>query len=350
MEKKLSEIERKEASLHSMQEKVDLIAQENAKKESILIAELEKISGLSSSDAKMQLLEILQGELKLETAQMIRKSIAAAQENADQEASKIIVTAIQRLAIPCVNETTINTVTLPSEELKGRIIGREGRNIRALERATGVTFLIDDIPGAIVLSCHDPIRLHTAKLALEDLFQDGRVHPTRIEEAVEKAQNNLQKMIKKSGEDAIVKAGILSPHPDIIELLGKLKFRHSLGQNVLEHSLEVSFLMGMMAAELGLDVALAKRIGLFHDIGKAVGHEVEGSHAIIGHDIALKCGERAEVANGVGCHHGEMIATSTEASLCATADAISASRQGARSESLDQYVKRHKKRRYCLFF
>ena len=194
-----------------------------------------------------------------------------------------------------------------------------------------------------MLSCHDPIRLHTAKLALEDLFQDGRVHPTRIEEAVEKAQNNLQKMIKRAGEDAVIKAGILTPHPEIIELLGKLKFRYSLGQNILEHSLEVSFLMGMMAAELGLDVAMAKRIGLFHDIGKAVSHEVEGSHATIGYNIALRCNENPDVANGIGCHHGEMPPTTIEGSLCGTADAISASRQGARSESLDQYVKKHKK-------
>lgn len=343
MEKKLSEIERKEIALQNLQQKVELASQENAKKEQTWVVELEKISGMSSSVAKEHLLSAMREELKKDTAQLISKSMANAQENADNEATKIIATAIQRLAVPCVNETTINIVNLPNEELKGRIIGREGRNIRSLERTTGVTFLIDDTPGAIVLSCHDPIRLHIAKLALVDLFQDGRVHPTRIEEAVLKAQNNIQKMIKKAGEDAIMKAGILHPHLEIIELLGKLKFRYSLGQNVLDHSLEVSFLMGMMANELGLDAALAKRIGLFHDIGKAVDHEVEGSHAIIGHNLALRCGEHPDVANGIGCHHGEMSPQTIEGSLCSAADAISASRQGARSESLDQYVKRLKK-------
>lgn len=343
LEKKLSEIERKENTLRQLQEKADQTLQDNTKKEVQLVSELEKISGLSSTSAKTHLLDLLREELKQETAQIVRKSAAEAQEQADKEAAKILSTAIQRLAVPCVNDTTINTVALPSEELKGRIIGREGRNIRALEKATGVTFLIDDTPGAIVLSCYDPIRLHVAKMALEDLLQDGRVHPSRIEEAVEKAQNNIGKMIKKSGEDAALKAGLLLPQPQILELLGKLKFRHSLGQNILEHSLEVSSLMGMMAAELGLDETLAKRIGLLHDIGKAVSHEVEGSHALIGHDIALKCGEHPDVANGIGCHHGEIPPTSIEGSLCGTADAISASRQGARSESLDQYMKRLKK-------
>lgn len=342
VEKRMSEIERKETNLLTLQQKTEQASHTNSKKEEALIAELEKIGGLNSKDARELLLTRLQNELKHESAQMIRKSFAEAQEQADREATKILTTSIQRLAVSCVNEATINTVALP-EELKGRIIGREGRNIRTLERITGVTFLVDDTPGAIVLSCHDPVRLHIAKMAIEDLLQDGRVHPTRIEEAVEKAQNNIEKLIKKSGEEAVAKAGILYPHPDIIELLGKLKFRFSLGQNVLEHSLEVSHLMGMIAAELGLDVALAKRIGLLHDMGKAVSHEMEGTHAFIGQNIALKCGEHPDVANGIGCHHGEIPATTVEGSLCGTADAISASRQGARSENVDQYVKRLKK-------
>lgn len=343
VEKKLSELERKEISLKEMQGRVEAATQENNKKEQTLVSELEKVSQTTAHGAKEQLLERLRDELQSEQAQMIRKSMQEAQEHADRDAAKIIATVVQRLAIPCVNDTTINTVALPSEELKGRIIGREGRNIRALERATGVTFLIDDTPGAIVLSCYDPIRLHVAKLALEELLQDGRVHPTRIDEAVEKSQNNIEKMIRRSGEDAVIKAGVLMPHPEIVTLLGRLRFHHSLGQNTLEHSLEVAHIMGMIAAEMGLDVALAKRIGLFHDMGKAVGHEIEGSHAIIGHDMALRYGENADVANGIGCHHGEIAPTTIEAAFCGTADAISASRQGARSESLDQYVRRLKK-------
>ena len=266
-----------------------------------------------------------------------------AKEESEQEASRIIATAINRLAVPCVSETTVNTVAIPNEEMKGRIIGREGRNIRALERATGITCIIDDTPGAIVLSGFDPIRMHIAKMALAELIHDGRIHPTSIEEAVAKAQQNIQKLIKKYGEDAAMRVGAINLHPELINLLGKLKFRFSYGQNILGHSLEVSHLMGMMAAELGLDSRMAKRIGLLHDMGKAVSHEMEGTHAIIGHDLALKYGESKEVANGIGCHHGEIEATTIEGSLCSAADAISASRQGARSESVDEYVKRLKR-------
>ena len=237
----------------------------------------------------------------------------------------------------------MNTVSIPNDEMKGRIIGREGRNIRSLEQATGVNIIIDDTPGAIVLSGFDPIRLQVAKMALADLVHDGRIHPTRIEEVVEKAKLNIDKIIKKHGEDAALRAGIMNLHPDLIKLLGKLKFRYSYGQNVLDHSLEVAHLMGIMAAELGLDVNLAKRMGLLHDFGKAVSHEIEGPHAIIGHDLALKYGESAEVANGIGCHHGEMPSLTIEASLCSAADAISASRQGARSEFVEEYIKRLKK-------
>ena len=210
---------------------------------------------------------------------------------------------------------TVTTVTIPNEEMKGRIIGREGRNIRALEQATGVNFLIDDTPGAVVLSGFDPIRKHIAKAALTELVIDGRIHPTRIEEVVQKATTQVQKQIKQYGEDAALRAGAVNLHPELITLLGKLKFRFSYGQNVLDHSLEVSYLMGIMAAELGLDVKLAKRIGLLHDIGKAVSHETPGSHAIIGHDFAIKYGETKEVANGIGCHHEEMAPITVEGSL-----------------------------------
>ncbi len=343
LEKRLSELERKENALLQQKLKTDAQAKENGNQAQALLAKLEALSHVSSAEAKELLLKQLSEELQHERAQMVRKSLHEAEENGEREASRIMATAIQRLAVSCVNETTVNTVALPSEDLKGRIIGREGRNIRALEHATGVTLLIDDTPGAIVLSCYNPIRLHIAKMALEDLLQDGRIHPTRIEEAVHKAESQIQRLIKKHGEDAAIKAGIVSLHPDLIELLGKLKFQYSFGQNILDHSLEVSFLMGMMAAELGLDPQLAKRIGLLHDIGKAVSHEMEGTHALIGQEIALRCKERPEVANGIGCHHGEIVPTTVEASLCSAADAISASRQGARSESLDQYVRRLKK-------
>jgi ribonuclease Y len=227
--------------------------------------------------------------------------------------------------------------------MKGRIIGREGRNIRALERATGINFIIDDTPGAVVLSGFDPVRKHIAKMALAELVQDGRIHPTRIEEVVEKATLNVHKQIKQYGEDAALRAGAMNLHPELINLLGKLKFRYSYGQNVLDHSLEVSYLMGLMAAEMGLDIRLAKRIGLLHDVGKAVSHEIEGSHAIIGHDLALKYGESKEVANGIGCHHHEMAPITVEADLCSAADAISASREGARIEAVEEYIKRLKK-------
>ena len=227
--------------------------------------------------------------------------------------------------------------------MKGRIIGREGRNIRALERATGINFIIDDTPGAVVLSGFDPIRKQIAKMALTELVQDGRIHPTRIEEVVEKSTVQIQKQIKQYGEDAALRAGAMNLHPELIYLLGKLKFRYSYGQNVLDHSIEVSYLMGLMAAEMGLDIRLAKRIGLLHDIGKAVTHEIEGSHAIIGHDLAIKYGETKEVANGIGCHHHEMPPFTVEADLCSPADAISASREGARIEAIEEYIKRLKK-------
>ncbi len=343
IEKKVSDLEKRELSLAARKEHL-----ENEKKEVALIREalnekFEKIAGLSTSEAKQQLLASVQADIKGEVANFTRKMKKEAEEDAERNAAQIIATAIQRLAVPCTTESTINTVALPNEELKGRIIGREGRNIRTLEKLTGVNFIVDDTPGAVVLSCYDPIRLHVAKLTLQDLFSDGRIHPTRIEEAIAKAQQTIQKLIKQYGEDAALRAGCVDLHPEILTLLGKLKFRTSYGQNVLEHSLEVSHLMGMMAQELGLDGALAKRIGLLHDMGKAVSHEMEGTHAIIGHDLALRYGESKEVAVGIGCHHFEMEPTTIEASLCSAADAISASRPGARIEALEEYIKRLKK-------
>lgn len=343
VEKKLSDIEKREAVISAR--KIQLDEERDALQTSRvqLINELEKISGLSAIEAKEILIDKVTCDVKADAANLIRRVRKESEENAEKEASIIIATAINRLSASCVSETTIHTVSIPNEEMKGRIIGREGRNIRSLEKETGINFIIDDTPMAVVLSGFDPIRMNIAKIALTDLVNDGRIHPTRIEEAVEKAKVTTAKQIKQYGEDAALKAGAMNLHPQIILLLGKLKFRFSYGQNILDHSLEVSHLMGLMAAELGIDVRLAKRIGLLHDMGKAVSHEVEGSHAIIGHDIALKYGESKEVANGIGCHHQEMEPTTIEASLCSAADAISASRPGARIEAVEEYINRLKK-------
>jgi ribonucrease Y len=343
IEKKLLELDKRETDL--LNRKMDLEQQEkkSAHLQNELLVRLEQCSGLSSKEAKQQILNHAESEVRTDAAHLIRRTLKEAQEHAEQEASRVIATAINRLAVACVSETTVHTVSIPNEEMKGRIIGREGKNIRAFEKCTGVNIVIDDTPDAVVLSGFDPTRMQIAKTALAELVHDGRIHPTRIEEAVDKAKHQVQKMIKTYGEDAALRAGVITLHPELINLLGKLKFRYSYGQNILEHSLEVAHLMGLMSAELGLDMQLAKRIGLLHDVGKAVSHEVEGSHAVVGHDLALKYGETAKVANGIGCHHKEMEAMTIEGSLCSAADAISASRCGARIESVESYVKRLKK-------
>lgn len=343
VEKKLLDTERREAILLAKKEKIDEDKKWNEDKKLEIINELEKLSGLSANEAKDLLLQKTHAEVKTESANFIRKTIKEAEEEAEREANKIVASAINRLNVSCISEYTINTVTLPNEEMKGRIIGREGRNIRALERATGINFIIDETPNAVVLSGFDPLRLHVAKLTLTELVNDGRIHPTRIDEAVEKSKILAKKQIKQYGEDAALRAGIMNLHPELVLLLGKLKFRYSYGQNVLEHSLEVSHLMGLMAGELGLDIARAKRIGLLHDMGKAVSHEIEGTHAIIGHNLALKYGETIEVANGIGCHHFEMDPLTIEASLITSADRFSAARLGARSEAAEECIKRIKK-------
>lgn len=339
-EKKLSDIDKREALLAAHQEQLTLEKEQTYQLQTRLTQELEKISGLSAIEAKDLLINRMTHEVKTDGANLIRRVKKEAEEEAEREARTIIATAINRLAVSSVSEATVNTIAIPNDEMKGRIIGREGRNIRTFEQVTGINFIIDETPGAVVLSGYDPVRMQVAKMALTELIADGRIYPTRIEEAVEKAQGNIKKLIKQNGEDASLRAGIMNLHPEIITLLGKLKFRFSYGQNVLEHSLEVCHLMGMMAAELGLDVQRAKRIGLLHDMGKAVTHEMEGSHAMIGHALALKYGESAEVANGIGCHHQEMSAISLEGSLCSAADALSASRPGARIEVLEEYIKR----------
>lgn len=343
VEKKLADIEKREAVMIGRKAQLEEEKKQIEELRIRLIGELEKTAGLSATEAKDILINRMTHDVKTEAANLIRRIKKEAEEEAEKEACSIIATAINRLAVSCVSEATVNTVAIPNDEIKGRIIGREGRNIRALEHATGVNFIIDDTPGAVVLSGYDPIRMYIAKMALTELLTDGRIFPTRIEEVVEKAKVNMKKQIKQYGEDAALRAGIMNLHPEIITLLGKLKFRFSYGQNVLEHSLEVCHLMGMIAAELGINVQLAKRIGLLHDMGKAVSHEMEGSHAIIGHDLALKYGETKEVANGIGCHHYEMEPSTVEASFCSAADAISASRPGARIEAVEEYIKRLKR-------
>lgn len=340
VEKKLSDIEKREAVLTGRKTQLDDEKKRVSEAQTQLFHELEKVSGLSCTEARNQFLQHIGIELKNEAANLIRKVKKETEEEAEREAASIIATAINRMAVSTVSDATVNTVALPNEEMKGRIIGREGRNIRSLERATGVNFIIDDTPNAVVLSGFDPVRLQVAKYALIDLVSDGRIHPTRIEESVEKARDNISKKIKQFGEDAALRAGAINLHPELINLLGKLKFRYSYGQNVLDHSIEVSNILGLMASELGLDIRLAKRIGLLHDIGKAVSHEIEGSHAIVGHDLALKFGESPEVANGIGCHHQEITPTTIEGSLCGAADALSASRPGARIEAVEEYIKR----------
>lgn len=343
VDKKLSDIEKKEAKLTAKtgELEVEKALVQLAKEK--LNQELENVSGLSLLEAKDLIFKRIKSDSKQEADKIVRKTLKEAEENGEKEARRIIVTAINRLAQVTVSEHTVSTVTIPSEEIKGRIIGREGRNIRCLEQVTGVNFIIDDTPGAVVLSCYDPVRRHIAKTALQELVSDGRIHPTRIEEAVLKARLNVEKEIKENGEMGALRAGVSGLHPEIISLIGKLSFRTSYGQNILEHSLEVSRLMGLMAGELGLDVKLAKRIGLLHDMGKALSHEIQGTHAVIGHDFALKYGEPLAVANGIGCHHKEMEPITVEGSLCAAADALSASRPGARIDAVEDYVKRIKK-------
>lgn len=306
-------------------------------------ATLQKIAGMSQEEARQLLLHRLEKDLHGEIGGMIRRMQEEAKETAEREGRRIITMAVQRYGASHASEITTSTVALPGDEVKGRIIGRDGRNIRALEAATGVNILIDDTPEAVVISAFDPVRREVARLALETLIADGRIHPGRIEEVVAKSQDSLAEIIRTAGEEAIYKAGIQNIDPELVRTLGRLKFRTSYSQNVLQHSLEVAHLMGVMAGELGLDVTLAKRIGLFHDIGKAMDHEVEGGHAVIGADLLKRHGEAAVVINAVAAHHEEVPAESMYATLAAAGDAISSSRLGARSENTGMYIKRLEK-------
>ena len=301
---------------------------------------LERIAGLSAEEAKEYLLKNIETEIRHDAALMIKDIEDAAKEEADEKAKNIICDAIQRCASDHVSEATVSVVALPNDEMKGRIIGREGRNIRAIETATGVDLIIDDTPEAVVLSAFDPVRREIARIALEKLINDGRIHPARIEETVEAARKEVDTAIKQAGEQAVFETGVQGLHPEVVKLLGRLRYRTSYGQNVLKHSTEVSFLAGQMAAELGIDVRLAKRAGLLHDLGKALDHEQEGSHVTLGFEFAKKHNEGKEVLHAIQAHHGDVPAQTLIAMLVQAADAISAARPGARRENIETYIKR----------
>ena len=342
LDKKLEAIKKREAGFAAKEEEINRQKAQVAKLNEERVKELERISGLTSEQAKDYLLKTVEEDVKIDTAKLIKEMEHKAKEEADKKAKEYVVTAIQKCAADHVAETTISVVQLPNDEMKGRIIGREGRNIRTLETLTGVDLIIDDTPEAVILSGFDPIRREVARIALEKLIVDGRIHPARIEEMVEKAQKEVETMIREEGEAATLEVGVHGIHPELVRLLGRMKFRTSYGQNALKHSIEVAQLSGLLAAEIGVDVRTAKRAGLLHDIGKSVDHDMEGSHIQIGVDLCRKYKESPIIINAVEAHHGDVEPESLIACIIQAADTISAARPGARRETLETYSNRLK--------
>ena len=343
LDKKSEDLEAQKNALAQKHAEADKLKAELSAANGKILDEIQRVAGMSKDEAKAQLIDAIRDEAKHDAAKMVREIDAEAKEEADKRAQKIVALAVQRCAVDHSSEITVSTVALPNDEMKGRIIGREGRNIRALETATGCDLIIDDTPEAVVLSCFDPVRREVARIALEKLISDGRIHPGRIEDLVEKAQKEVDVKIKEAGENAMYETGVFGLNPELAKILGRLRFRTSYGQNVLRHSIEASHLAGIMAAELGANVPLCKRAALLHDIGKALDHELDGTHVSIGVDVAKKYKESKEIVHCIAAHHNDVEPETIEAVIVQCADAISGARPGARRESLDNYVKRLEK-------